>query len=320
MAADTAAGQGAEAPPDIALDTGGPLLVGWTGEAKAVPPPPTLPLRPPVFSWWGCCRGCFSVRPQGFVPVSCRITPVLFGALCANCERLRRIQILYARLNAEGDAARMTERMLKLLECFLADAVSSMPPERNMDLCRWVVNDAAHQRALIQGQSQSELPREFGVYNSAQAAADAWTSGSGLPETGPHPIHLPLWHPSNYFEGDAWTSVSALDGRDWTSANRNSAQEEEPLPATPSAWDMPGGWGAPASPQAAAPSSPAPLSAYGSLFVALGRAPTEAELLQANPLSSMSEASEMEATSQVTSGGAPAGGIPEIFTPVSEYF
>ena len=319
MASETAATQPAEALPEIAPS------VGWAGETKAVPPPPQFPFTPPVFSWWGCCRGCFSVRPQGFVPVSCRITPVLFGALCFNCERLRRIQILCARLDAGGDAARMTERMLKLLECFLADAVSSMPPERNTDLCRWVVNDAAHGRALHQGQSQSEIPRALGTnYNSAVAAGDAWTSGSGLPETGPQPVHLPVWHPSNFFEGDAWTALSALDGREWTATRGSSAQMGEPSPTSPCAWDLPGGWGAPASPQAASSSAPAPLSAYGRLFVALGRAPTESELLQANPLSSLSEASGPGATSEVTGeeteGECPAAGSPEIFAPGVEYF
>ena len=127
------------------------------------------------------------------MPVSGRITPVLFGALCFNCERLRRIQLLFARLNPDGDVARMSERMLKLVECFLADVVSSTPPERNIDLSRWVVNDASHRLALHQGHSQSEIPRLLGDnYNAVDAARDAWTSGSGQPETGPEPVNVPL--------------------------------------------------------------------------------------------------------------------------------
>ena len=120
-----------------------------------------------------------------------------------------------------------------------------------------------------------------------------------------------------------------------------------------SAWDLPGGWGAPAPSQSASSSAPTPLTAYGILFVALCRPPTESELLQAasvaqptiasavpqtaeaeeaeaaeeldqGPLSSISDASEPEAAPEAAEealdGDCPAEGSPETFAPEAEYF
>ena len=96
----------------------------------------------------------------------------------------------------------------------MLDTLTSLPPGRNIDLVRWVVEDDAHRDAESQGQSAASLPAPYTQFNEAEANMTAWLSGSAQPVPGEASQSVPFLHPQNWFEGDTWNQPSALDGQE----------------------------------------------------------------------------------------------------------